>query len=375
MAGHITKKGQNYYVVIETGEYDGERNRQTISVRKEMGLNRPALKREARDLLAKLLVDQMDGNLIKSTDLTVKEYFSNWLEFYMEKRKHNTKKSYSHLMDKHIVPGLGSHKLSQLQQPHIKKFIFDKLESGRLDGKGGLSSETVKQMLIIIKMVLDTAVEDELIKKNVARRVSAPKVSKPKVEYLDRRQAKVFLQNVKNDRLYALYLLALTTGMRPGELLGLRWQDVDFKQCRIVIKQIVMEGKLIQDGAKTKYSSRTIDISKTVLTELRQHRKRQAQEYLVYGNKGGYSLVFTHKNGDIINPTHAIKLLSAAANMRITFRMLRHTHATLLLESGVHPKIVSERLGHSNITTTLDTYTHALPNIQKAAASLMDDLL
>lgn len=411
MSGHVYPKGKNWYVVIEVGE-GADRKRRTISVRKELGLDRPALKREARDLLARLQVDQQEGTYIKPSNETVKSYLEKWLTDYAQPNvKQKTFDLYKNMVDKHLVPGLGDTELTKIKPSQLKGFYAKKLQpGGRADGKeGGLSNRTVQYMHMVLRLALSHAIEDELIKYNVSDRVTPPTVKKPKLKFWNREQTKRFLDftaaSSRNNRYYLFYLLALSTGMRRGEILGLRWQDVDTKKNSISIRQNIVHtsaGPLVQDTVKTDAGARTIDISAGLVERLKEHKKRQAKELLAASSNVGrdLGLIFTTQTGNLVAPRNidrSFKLAIGKYNAQLEketkkdklkmeekleltlpemgLHGLRHSYATRLLEDGVHPKVVQERLGHASIKITLDTYSHVVPRLQKEVASLTDDLL
>ena len=390
MSGHLERKGENWYIVIEDGDGSG-RKRRWISVRKELGLDRPALKREARELLARIQVEQQEGSLIKPSGVTVGEYLKHWLENYARPTvKQKTYDIYKNMIDNHLVPSIGKIEVPKLKPSRLKGLYAEKLKGGRADGKeGGLSSRSVQYMHMVLKLALRHAIEDELIKYNIAERVTPPSVKKPQIKYWIKQQQKAFLDFTRQDRYHLLYLLALSTGMRRGEILGLRWQDIDFNKNRIYIRQQIVQtgkGSLIQEATKTDAGARMLDISANLMDKLKAHRKKQAQEFLVWGRpEVDYGLVFTTTTRNLVAPRnidHRFRLAIERYNKAhkdklpmIGLHGLRHSYATRLLEDGVHPKVVQERLGHASVKITLDTYSHVIPRLQKEVATLTDDLL
>jgi integrase len=198
----------------------------------------------------------------------------------------------------------------------------------------------------------------------------------------DDEQVRLFLNTAKSNRTYIAFLLALSTGMRQGEVLGLSWSDVNWSSSTIAVRQAYtksFKGHALQE-TKTASSIRTVALPSQVLEALRQHRLKQAEERLAIGEKyNDQGLVVQSQVGTPIGPRNLLRtwysLLKKSKLSPIRFHDLRHTHATLLLLQGVHPKIVSERLGHSSIQITLDTYSHLLPNMQAAAAESFGELL
>ncbi len=218
---------------------------------------------------------------------------------------------------------------------------------------------------------------------NVAEAVKAPRPAPPEMRTLSVEETRKLLEAARSDKLEALYMLAVHTGMRQGELLALKWQDVDLENAKLSVRRtLTMSGGRIMLGElKTKKSRRTIRLTSAATRALRGHLARQMEEIGrlgdLYKDEG---LVFTSRVGTIINPTNLRKRSFAAllrrVNLpRIRFHDLRHTCATLLLQRDVHPKYVQELLGHANIAITLDTYSHVIPGMGDRAARAMEDAL
>jgi integrase len=243
----------------------------------------------------------------------------------------------------------------------------------------------VNKLHVALHKALDQAVNWHIIPRNVAEVVKAPRPSPEEIRPLSREQTKTLLEVAKEgDRFEALYVLAVTTGLRQGELLGLKWEDVDLEEDVVRVRRTLTRHKarLILGEPKTKRSCRTVRrLSETAVEALSTHLARQRQQMECLG---GYyedqGLVFATQKGTLVNPTNLRKrsfepLLEKASLPSIRFHDLRHTCATLLLSSNVNPKIVSEMLGHATIAITLDTYSHVLPNMQKGAARALEDTL
>jgi integrase len=195
-------------------------------------------------------------------------------------------------------------------------------------------------------------------------------------------QVKAFLEAAKDSPYYHVYITAINTGMRRGEVLGLRWQDIDFDNKVIYVRQSLQEVKKVGLTFKEPKSgkSRSITSTPTFASEMKKVYKQQLENKLLFGQAyHDFDLAFAQKNGKPIQPTEMArnyrKVVESCGLAYIRFHDLRHTHATLLLQQGVHPKVVSERLGHSTIGITMDTYTHVLPNMQKEAALQFEQLL
>ncbi len=221
------------------------------------------------------------------------------------------------------------------------------------------------------------------MQRNVTELVDVPKMDHPEMATLTEDQARAFVHAAKTDRLEALYVLALTSGMRQGELLALRWRDVDLKTGTILVRATLQK---TADGftyapPKTKRSRRKITLTSIAIEALSRHHARQSKERLALGSAWqDRDLVFPNTVGDPIQKSNLIyqsfrPLLERAGLPLIRFHDLRHTAATLMLLQGVHPKVVSEMLGHASISITLDLYSHVLPNMQKDATAALDRLL
>ncbi|MDP8973390.1 MAG: site-specific integrase, partial [Actinomycetota bacterium] len=266
-------------------------------------------------------------------------------------------------------------KLKNLTPTHVRGLYREKLDSG-------LSASSVQRMHALLHKALKQAVNDGLIPRNVTETVQAPRQSRTEIQALTPEQARAFLEATKGDRLEALYILAIHTGMRQGEMLGLKWDDVDLDRGTLQVRRILSAAK---DGptftTPKNNKSRSVRLTVRAAQALRDHRKRQLEERL---SQAGYwqdtSLVFTSTVGTPLNRHNifrrSFKPLLVRANMPdIPFHALRHSFATLMLSGGEHPKVVQEMLGHSGINTTLDFYSHVLPDMQKGAVDRLGDML
>ena len=238
---------------------------------------------------------------------------------------------------------------------------------------------------VTLHKALKQAVQDGLIPRNVTEAVKPPQIQKEEMRPLTSEQAKTLLEFVRSeaDRLEALYVMAVTTGLRQGELLGLKWDDVDLGAGSLQVRRtlVTAKGGQVLSSPKTKGSRRTVKLSQTALIALRSHLNRQLGEIDRAGSLWRESgLIFASETGEPLDrryiSTHRLKpLLKHAGLPQIRFHDLRHTCATLLLLKNVNPKVVSEMLGHASIAITLDTYSHVLPNMQNEAAKAMEEAL
>jgi integrase len=265
----------------------------------------------------------------------------------------------------------------------LQTFYNEKLEKGRADGKGGLSTRMVRYLHAIIRQALQQAVKEGLLPRNVADATSPPTVKNKQMRPLTEDELLKFFETAKEDRLFPAYVLAATTGLRRGELLGLCWGSVDLENGVLTVQRQLLDlkdGLTLEETTKSKSGRRSIVLTDDAIRKLKAHRKRQLQERLLMGeayqDKG---LVFCREDGSFLRPDEFTKrfqrLLKKAGLPKVRLHDLRHTHASLLLARGVHPKVVQERLGHSSITMTLDLYSHLTPGLQEAAAATLNGLL
>jgi integrase len=322
--------------------------------------------------LADAITDREAGLVFDAGNLTLGEYLNRWLvNSVQDSVRRRTYESYLSIVGRHIVPALGRVRLTALTPAHVQALYRAKLDSG-------LSPTTVEHIHTTLHRALGQAVRWGMVPRNVSDAVDVPKRNSPEIRPLTPQQARALLAAAQGDPYEALYVLALTTGMRQGELLGLRWEDVDLGRAVVHIRQTLITGysKQTFGKPKTAHGRRSIKITPGTVDTLTRHRERQRAAGL-YLDSG---LVFCNRVGSPVHPKnltdrHFRPLLRRAGLPPIRFHDLRHTAATLLLSRNVHPKVVQELLGHANISITLDTYSHVLPAMQDGAAAAMQDAL
>ena len=318
------------------------------------------------------------GIILPTKDQTLSDFLITWLSDTVKNSvRIRTHERYRELVTLHIIPVLGTTKLQKLAPQQLQMFYNQKLEEG-------YAPQTVKHMHRVLHKALNDALCWDLVARNVCNSVKAPRVSKKEMQILSGDQAQQFLDAARGDPFEALYVLALTTGMRQGELLGLKWEDIDLAMGTLQVKRTI--ARLVGKGfttsePKTTKSRRRIQLTKMAIEALRQHRVRQREAKLVAGsawNEQGW--VFCNAIGGPVEVGNMIRrsfrpILVKAELPIIRFHDLRHSAASLLLALGVHAKIVQELLGHSQISLTLDTYSHVLPSLQEEAVNRLDALL
>jgi integrase len=333
---------------------------------------------EVNQKLTKAMADREDGFVFDAGSLTVGEYLDRWLtDCVKDTVRESTYERYEYAIKPHIKPALGRIKLKNLTLVQVRRFYREKLDAG-------LASSTVHKMHVVLHKALDQAVADGLIPRNVTDALKIPRIEREEINPLTAEEANRLLEAASGDRLEALYVLAIHTGLRQGELLALKWEDVDLERRVLRVRRTLTRarGKVSLGEPKTKKSRRSVELTSTAVEALQAHLSRQLEEMERLGSlyrPGG--LVFANEVGGIINPSNLrnrsfARLLKRASLPPDTrFHDLRHTCATLLLSRNVNPKIVSEMLGHSSIAITLDTYSHVLPTMQERAVRALEDAL
>lgn len=331
---------------------------------------------EARKKLAEAIAKRDKGLVYDSGNVTLEEYLGRWLEDSVRGSvKVTTHAGYERVARLHVCPTLGSTKLSALTPAHLQTLYRAKLDEG-------LAPKSVKYIHTTLHRALKQAVRWGLVSRNGAAAVDPPRVVTPEMRPLSSAQSRTLLAAAKGNRLEALFVLAVTTGMRQGEILGLGWEDADLEAGVVRVRRTLTlaRGGPRLTEPKTPKSRRSIRLTATAVATLERHRERQEAEGA--SRRPGWNaqgLVFCTRRGtpirrDTLHDKYWKPLLRYAGLPDVRFHDLRHTFATLLLTKGVHPKIVSEMLGHSSIAITLDTYSHVIPGLGEVAASAMEDV-
>jgi len=327
--------------------------------------------------LTKVLAARADGIVHDDENMIVGEYLDKWLKGSVRGTvRQSTLDRYESAVRLHIRPALGRLKLKKLSPAHVQGFYQDRLDAG-------LAPASVNKLHVILHKALDQALRWNMIPRNVAKAVKAPRPAPEEMHPLSAEETRRLLEAASGDRLEALYVLAAHTGMRQGELLGLKWRDVDLENGTVSVRRTLTRsgGRLLLGKPKTKKSRRTIRLPEASARALREHLDRQMEGMQqlgdLYRDEG---LVFASEVGTLINPSNLRRrsfasLLKRAQLPPIRFHDLRHTCATLLFSKGIHPKYVQELLGHANVSITLDTYSHAIPGMGNQTAKAMEDVL
>lgn len=380
MPGSVQKRSKKSWTVVIDLERDPKTGR-----RRQLRRSIKGTKKEAEALLVQLLHERDIGIDQPPNKLTLAEYLTRWLEDYAyPNTAPKTYQRYAQIIKNNIIPALGGIMLASLRPQHIQRYYSHALKDGRIDRrKGGLSARTVLHHHRVLNEALRHAVRWQLMVRNPAEAVEPPRPIRSEMQVLSPESINTLLASCKDHNLYAIIYLAVATGLRQGELLGLRWDAIDLDSSSLSVTrtlQYISGLGLIFREPKTAGSRRKVSLSDETVRMLREHRKHQIETRLSLGPAyNDQNLVFANALGNPIPPYIVSEkfniLIKRIGLSPLRFHDLRHTSATLLLRAGVHPKIVSERLGHSGVAITLDTYSHVLPDLQSEAANLMDKLL
>ncbi len=379
MRGHITKRGKDSYTIVLNLGRDpstGKRRQQWVSLK--------GTKKDAEKRLSELLSQLDNGLFINPGKTTLAEFLDRWLKDYAYANlAPRTAEGYETIIRQHLIPKLGSIPLTRIKPEHIQKYYAETLANGRCDGKGALSSLTVGHHHMTLHNALKCAVKWGLLVRNPTDAIDAPRTTHTEMKVMSEDDLNRFLEIAKPTPYYALFYLALFTGMRRSELLALRWSDVDLSLCHLSVTRTMhrlKNGDIVFRPPKTAKGRRIVSLSPSTALVLRGHWEAQEAIRLMQGLRlRDTDLVFSKEDGSPLSPNSItsawIRLVKRAGLEGIRLHDARHTHASLMLKQGIHPKIVQERLGHSTIAITLDTYSHVAPGLQEAAAQRFDDVL
>jgi len=318
-------------------------------------------KRAAEKLLAKRMNQINAGTYQEFEKILFEEYSAKWLSDYAKVSvKRSTFISYEDIVRLHLNPRFGKQYLHRISAADVQKFVSEKITNEEL------SPKTVINILIPLKEMFKHAVVWGLIKRDPTIYVKRPRVETEEMDFLNPEEIRLFLDNVGSEY-YALFLTAVMTGMRRGELLALQWGDIDWNSNQISVRRSIFRGEFI--NPKSKNSIRRIVISPVLRQELEQYR--------LLTRKSDRELVFSNGNGLPLDPDNLVKrgfypALDRAGLRRIRFHDLRHTYASLLISQGENIKFIQSQLGHASAKTTLDRYGHLMPNLENDAARRLD---
>lgn len=376
MRGCISKRSSGTYsVVVELG-------RNAEGKRRQVSRGGFRTKKDAEVALAELLQEVQGGTYIKPREVRVAEYLREWLAGARPNLSGKTHERYRAVIEKHLIPGLGQARLAELRALHIQK-LYTSWQRPGPDGAPRWAQATLRKHHFVLHRALRDAVRLGYLAVNPADGVEPPRISgeKATIRVLSEAQTADLLRRVGDERLRLPVLVAVTSGLRRGELLALRWSDIDFAAGALRVEQSVEEtgAGLRFKAPKTAKSRRRVPLPELTLAALRRHKVAQDAQRLKLGPayQADGDLVFAGPDGRPWFPSNFERTWRAFKRhlpdeLQIRFHDLRHTHASQLLAVGIHPKIVSERLGHASIGITLDVYSHLLPGLQEEAVTKLE---
>jgi integrase len=390
--GSIFKRKDGRWVgSLNLGWEDGKRKRRHFYA---------ATAAEVRDELLKARSDQSRGLPVRTERQTVSQFLDHWLKHTLKaKAKPRSHESFSAITRLHINPTLGKIQLHKLTPQHVQKLLDEKSQpykvkkkNGTEETRQGRSPQTIANIRTVLRSALAQALKWGLVARNSAALVTPPRITRKTIEPLDPKSARELLEVSRGSRFEPIYVTTLTLGLRRGEVLGLRWSDVDLEKRTLHISQSLqrlltgsdVNGKksaLQATETKTDGSRRSLALPDSVIRALKARRVKQAEERLAAGAEWkDCGLVFTTATGRAVEPKvlhREYKSLLKKAELPTTLRFhdLRHSAASLLLAEGVHPRAIMELLGHSSITVTMNVYGHVMPAMMREAADKMDAIL
>ncbi|MHB0912080.1 MAG: tyrosine-type recombinase/integrase [Armatimonadota bacterium] len=340
-------------------------------------------KRDAEKELTRILRELDTGQHVEPSKMSLAAYLEKWLQDCAYPTvAAKTYERYVEIVRKSIIPALGGIRLDQVKPLDIQHFYSEQLASGRKDGSGGLAPRTVLHYHRILREALQQAVKWQLIARNPCDSVEPPRPRHTEMRVFTEKQVLALLEFCRGHKYYLPILLAVTTGLRRGEILALKWSDLDLDNRTLAVMRSLQEtheGVNIKD-TKTAKARRLVVLPDMVTDALAEHKEAQDKLKAMMGEAyQDHDLICSQSDGNPIIPMNLTQgfgfLLEKAGLPHIRFHDLRHTHATILLSQNVHPKVVSGRLGHSTVGITLDTYSHVLPSMQEEAAQKFNDAL
>jgi integrase len=381
MKGHLKQRSPGSWTIwidMGTDPVTKKRKQKTLTVKTNS-------KREAQKEMNRVLHELQTGMFVEASKLTVASYLQQWLNDAARATTSNkTFERYEQIIRVSLIPALGHVPLEKLTAIQIQSYYRKALEGGRHDGKsGGLSPTTVRQYHAVLRRALQQAVKWGLLVRNMADCVDVPHAIQKEQQALSAAEAQQLFDALEasGSWMYLPVLIAVATGFRRGEVLGLTWDEVDLRSGTLTVRrslEVTKAGGIQYKPPKTRKGARSITVPQFAVSALQRHRGQQAQARLLFGPAyQDQGLVFARADGSPYNPDHlssqyAHWLARRPELPKVRFHDLRHSNATILFQQGEHPKVVSERLGHASVKITMDVYSHVLPEMQVAAASRLD---
>jgi integrase len=377
MKGHVRERGKgNWYAVLSMRDpQTGKRRVKFVSLSGCKG------KREAQEKCADIIRTMRSDTYVEPDKTSLAQFLERWLGQIKTQVSPRSYERYAEIVRNNLVPALGAAQLMKLRPEHISDAYGKALGSGRRDGTGGLSPQTVHHMHTILKQALKQACVWRAIAHNPADLVKPPKVERKEMQTINTGQTVNVIEAARGTRMLIPVLLGVLCGLRRGEVVALRWRSVDLDAGQMsVVASAEQTDRGVREKETKSGKGRAVALSATLVSELRRHRKQQAEMLLKLGVRlSDEHHVVTREDGEPIQPRSLSrafrKFMRRHKLPQIRLHDLRHSHATHLLAAGVHPKIAQERLGHSSVGITLDLYCHVLPGMQEDAVAKVDAAL
>ena len=353
---------------IDLGWIDGRRARKTVYGR---------TRKECYDSLQGAQRAIGSGLTPAPERLTMETYLTDWLATHRREIRASTFASYEAIVRVHLIPGIGQNRLARLTVPDVRRLLHAKSDAG-------LSPRRVAMIRSVLRTALGQAVKDRNVPVNVAELADPPKQERHEIHPLSPEQARQFLDAIAGHRLEGLFVTALSSGLRSGELRALRWADINLELRTLSVEAGMTKvgGEWQRGPTKSKASQRMVPLPDRAVTALRQHQVLQQAERLAAGTAwigNQWDLVFVSEVGTPLDPSNVIhtyqRELARAGLPRQRFHDTRHSVATFWLAAGVPARVVADMLGHSQVSLTLNVYTHVVPSLRREAADRLDAIL
>ena len=336
-------------------------------------------KREAEQALRAAIAAHDKGRSVRSSSKTVEDFLTEWLQAVRASLRPTTWVNYRDYSNAYVVPIIGKTRLQDLTPQRLGLLYEYLLTKGRVKGGGGLAPKTVQNVHRMLRRALRDAVKWDLVPRNVAEDALAPRVPRRRPNVWSPEQLRAFVEHVRDDRFFALWLLVVTTGFRRGELAGLLRHDIDFQNRRVTpsTPRVVVAGRAQESETKTTSGIRWLALDPDTWEALHDYIQLWDKERYLLGQPT--QLLFVWPNGDPLHPDTITALFhkhcAAARLPRIRLHDVRHSYATAALKAGIPPKVISERLGHSTAAFTMQTYAHVIPGMDEGAADKVAALI
>lgn len=380
--GHVrkreTKKGElKYQVIIEApaDKVTGKRNRQYFTI--------SGNKKKAEKFLRDTLTELENHTFVKPVDVLTKEWLNQWYTMYLEDNlSASTLRGYRYQIDTYLIPSLGNIPIQNLSTMQIQKLVNDLKQESPVSHKP-MSSKSVKNIFINLSAALDKAVDLDMLKKNPCQKVELPKCEKHEVQVYDEKEVEKLIRCATGTDMELIIMLSLSLGLRRGEMIALRWTNVDLKNGIVHIRENRVEGlngTVVTKKPKSQAGIRDIPLSDSLIELLKEHKEKYAAVQKKYGvgyNNDDY--VICQAKGQPYKPfsfTKKFRTFLDKNNLRhIRYHDIRHTNASIMLSQGISPKVAQQRLGHSDFSTTMNIYSHVMKKVETEAAQKLDEVL